>query len=140
MKYWLELLLIVGLVGRRVSDLIAAGFLGHVMDGDAYPDMDVAQTEWAGAELQRKPLTYHPGFPAWSYFIYASVLAGATYLYVTILMDTIAMPGLVFGALGVPPLVMQVIAWANAAVMFWYVGGYLADGTKALLAARALDT
>lgn len=136
MKYWLELPLVVGLSGRFLSDVVAAGAMAGVMKGDRWPEFDPSKTTATGAKIQREPLVYNASFPNAAYYLYSVMLFYWAYVFGSTLFDTIAQPGQVFGALGVPPAVMQIVAYGNVLIMVYYAGSYLADGIKGSIQAR----
>lgn len=136
MIYWLELLVVVGLSGRAVSDWIAAGWVTGMMDdGDGWPDIEPQMPRFSGLKLQPEPLWYRDAFPSKAYYIYGGVLLYWAFV-IAGFRDMIATPGLVFGALGVPPVVMEMVAYANILVMFYYAGSYFALGARGTLQNR----
>jgi hypothetical protein len=136
-RYWLELPLVVGLFFRSFSDIIAGGMVGNMMlDSNAWPNIDRAKHEYHGTKLQDKPLFWNETFPTEAYYIYAFVLLYIAYFFGMAFHDTIANPGLVFGAVGVPPLAMEIVAYGNVFIMYLYAGKYLAEAVKGTLASR----
>jgi len=131
-KYWLELPLVIGLGMRAFSDFVAGGFAHAVYDGDAWPDIDRDKSYIRmGARLQSQPLAGNPEFPGGVYYLHAATLGYFAIVSQEVMVNLISYPGLVFGALGVPPAVMKIVAYGNVLVMYWYAGGYLARGVKA---------
>lgn len=130
-RYWLELPLIVGLVGRSVGDIFAGALMADVVQNrEDMGGYDPRDSVYSGAKLQAKPLYWNPVFPDVAYFMYGVMVAYWAVVFQAGFMHTIANPGPVFGALGVPPAVMQAVAYANILVMYWYAGSYIAEGVK----------
>lgn len=140
MIYWLELVLVIGLLGRALSDWIAAGMVTGLMDeGEGWPDIEPTFPRFSGAKIQKEPLFYNDAFPTKAYYIYAGWLVYWAFV-IAGFRDLIANPGLVFGALGVPPIVMEVVAYGNILIMFYYAGSYLALGLRGTVNARRSGT
>lgn len=128
-RYWAELPLIVGLAVRFFADATAGGLWASGReDSEHYDTIESERFESHGTRLQARPSFWHPSFGVRAQFFYSAVMLYWAGVFVVGFMDTIAHPGPVFGAIGVPPAVMQVVAWANAAVLFAAAGVYAADG------------
>lgn len=131
-RYWLELPLIVGLATRFFADIMAGSLWGDGLADAEHRDA-VASERFIvnGTRLQIAPSFWHPEYGPRALAFYAAVMAYWGFVFVHGFVDTIAQPGPVFGALGVPPIVMQGVAWANAGVLFALAGIYAADAADA---------
>lgn len=132
-RYWVELPLIVGLFGRFAADIIAGGLWADGKRECETDSVDPAGFETHGTRLQAAPSFWHPAFGARAYAFYAAVMLYWAVVFQAGFVDTIAHPGPLFGALGVPDVAMKGVAWANSGVLFAAAGVYAADAVDAYL-------
>lgn len=130
-RYWVELPLVVGLAVRFFADVMAGGLWADGRrDSENWDSPDSAEFESFGTRLQSAPSFWHPDFGARAYAFYAVMMLYWAFVFQIGFVDTIANPGPVFGALGVPDVVMRGVAWANAGVLYAAAGVYAADAVS----------
>lgn len=131
-RYWIELPLIVGLLYRFAVDIMAGGMWADGLESAGHErDIDPKKIQTHGTRLRLKPSFWHPDFDYRAYFVYAGMMLFWAMLFGKTFRHTIAHPGPVFGALGVPGIIMEGVAWANTGLLFVLAGVYAADGVAA---------
>lgn len=137
-RYWLELPLVVGLWGRLVADIFAGAMASEWMDGrDTLPEPDGFDA--VGMRLQAAPVAGPSNVPEAGYAFYGVNALYWGLVFQAGFMHTIAHPGVVFGALGVPAVVMEWVAYGNILVLYYYGGAYLATWAKAMWPRVSVD-
>lgn len=129
-RYWIELPVVVGLAIRSAADIFAGTFMAGLFEERSSTDIDWNKFEYSGLKIQSTPVYWHPQFSGPAYYMYGALMAYWAYFGGVLFFDTIANPGLVFGTLGVPKIVMEMVAYANIFVLYYYAGSYFATGVK----------
>jgi len=137
-RYWLELPLVVGLWGRLVADICAGAMASEWMaERDSLPDPQ--DFDAVGMRLQPAPVAGPQNVPKSGYAFYGVSAMYWAMVFQAGFMNTIATPGPIFGALGVPAVVMEWVAYANILVLYYYGGAYLATWAKAMWPRVSVD-